>query len=469
MSNKIQTNEIILHPGQEISISAPLEMAKNPNSLHKDLLDFDIIPKNKGLSFLLPIQQITAFLAFFHGFSEVGRISLFLYQREILKFDASEIQFIAGLMIFPQIFKPFIAFFFDSVFSKGKQNIKNWIYGCEIGKICVNFVLLHFVLGRHLFIGIQILRRTLLMSDMILIEFVLGFLTRSKSAKNPLNHENDFPILFIFKSLGAIVGVFLSSKILLIYPIQYPLALSMVCPIFVITFIMLFMPEIQPQQENSVSQTPNFAQLKEFILQKQVGLLLMFVFILNLIPNFNMIINCYLTDILNFSKEELADVIVFSYFITAVVLLVYFKRFISVGAKHFYSISILINIGVNFLMFLVFLRMTSFLGDFEVESVSIISAFFMIFSDFNIPPVLGMISKVCPANLMATSLSIVSCVIHISMHLAEYFGAFLTRMFEIPDQNYEKAWYMSMINNYYLIIVFMMLMVIPMDMKNEKS
>ena len=177
-------------------------------------------------------------------------------------------------------------------------------------------------------------------------------------------------------------------------------------------------------------------------------------------PAFGSLYTFYLKDELKFSNIDFANISAFASILYVIGLLFYYTKLKEIKpAKLFISLIIIAWI-FNCSFFLVVLEIIQNWG-LNVKYFCILTmGIGSMFNELNFMPIIAIWCAICPANLEAVSITIITGLFNMSGILSEYVGGFLIWIIKFDKAEYSKLWIPLLIENGYLLFIFLFLICI---------
>lgn len=436
---------------------------------HQISLEIDpakLINHNRGFS---NPQIIVVIIAITQGLLDIGSLAAFYYQKTELLLEPQTIQLLAGIVSFPWCIKPVFGYICDKLVRKIRK-IKYIVIATSIIRIIGYSMLAHLKPGITLFYFICLINSICAMFENIIAEYILVVGTRRESQINGNKKANQFPIYFGFKALGCLIGGFIGGRILTIY---YPEMNFFICSMIPLITIFVALSYREARIELYEEQRDFMQELeimKQLILQDNVLMMICFVCLINMTPNFDTLINFYLTDHLHFTSTDLANFGSFATLCYILGLILYSQYFKDIQPKKFY-------ISTNFLLWIC--NISFLLVALKVlDAYNIDNKLFCLLSqgatsliaEINFMPLLAIWCTICPVNLEATSITLFTGFINLSNNLSNYLGSFLIWMLSIHKTSYDDIWKAVVIQNGYLLVMMLAVVFVEFpDVGNDEA
>ena len=439
------------------------------NTTSRSLPSTSPSPTPQKPSKILSENLFIIIIAFSHGLYYMSDLAVFLYQKNTLKMEPHTIQLIKGVIGIPWCIKPVFGYISDKLISKfGKS--KNIIYMTCLIRFFLFVLLTLYELSAFYFYLVILLIMMMHVMENVIAEYLLVIKTKEMNRVNQGNGntENQLPIYFGFRATGTMIGTFFSGRIIDAYSVQM---VFFICSLFAFPILILcfcFKEECK-KDESKKNFRAELQIMKKLIFRDKVFKLIIFIFLINLTPDFTMLITFYLTDHLHFTPKDLSNFNTFATFSYIIGLLLYSFYLKNVDPKKFY-------LGTNFIYWLS--NLTFLLVVFDiVKSWGFSNKLFCILSqgfssfigELNFMPILAIWCTLCPKNLEATSITLFTGFINLSNGLSNYFGAFLIWILNIHKTDYNKLWIPIIIQNSYLFILIISILFIEFPDVTEKK
>lgn len=185
--------------------------------------------------------------------------------------------------------------------------------------------------------------------------------------------------------------------------------------------------------------------------------MLMYILFICITPDFGALYTFYLRDELKFTKIDFANIATCFAVLYVIGLMVYYVKLKSVSPSRLFIGLNIISWLFNCSFFLVVLGV--------VESWGINVKFFCMLTmglggmltELYFMPVMAIWCSICPKNLEALSITIITGFINLSNILSEYVGGFLIWLLKFDKRTYSRLWVPLTIENVYMLIVLIFL------------
>lgn len=398
--------------------------------------------------------------AFLQGLFGLAQISIFIYQKEVLKLEPSTIQIAGGLVSLPWCIKPAIGFMLD-------RTVRRWgsTRPVFVGAAAVAGVVFA-VLGRYdLPTWVFLLGCFFLTCCVVVLNIISEYLlcvTSKEESRVSGKPRNNFPIFFGFRGLGGIIGSLAGGRLLDAWGVRFVFRLCSALPVLIVLVALLRQePPPRPQKKRSLRQ--ELKALAELLSRRELLALLSCIFLVHVAPNFDSISAFYLSDIHKFSAADLSDLNSISSLFYVAGLFVYRRWLSHVSARRlFLSSNLLLWLGNVSFMALV-LRW--------VESWGLSPKIFCLLNygvtsfiaELNSMPVYAIWTSHVPHGLEATSVTLLTGAINLSNACGIASGALVAKIFALASGNMQRFSLALLVQNVYLIFVAGILFVIPIE------
>lgn len=405
-------------------------------------------------------KMFVIIIAMSHGLFELASLSTFFYQKNELQLEPQVIQMLAGIIGFPWCIKPVFGYIADQMVKKFKHT-KYIVICTSIIRIIAFTLIAHFKLGVFAFYVICFVNSLCSLFENIIAEYILVVNTKRENELNGNNKGNQLPLYYGFRAGGSLIGNFWGGRIMLHYGSTTTFFICSLIPVGTIFVATAYRerPIVIADSEQRDFRG-ELKVMKRLIFKDKVILLICFICLINMTPNFDMLITFYLTDYLKFSTEDLSNfssVATVCYILGLIVYSVYLK---DIEPRRFF-------IGTNFLLWMC--NMSFLLVVLKVLDVwGIDNKLFCLLSrgatsfiaEINFMPILAIWCSICPANLEATSITLFTGLINFSSNLSNYFGSFLIWVMGIHTNNYDDIWKPIVVQHLYLLVMMLGLLFI---------
>lgn len=188
-------------------------------------------------------------------------------------------------------------------------------------------------------------------------------------------------------------------------------------------------------------------------------MLLLMVFVL-FTPNFTSLYTFFLKDQLKFTDIDFANISAFGALFFAVALAIYYTKLRQVQPKKLF---VTFNI-INWIFSLSFIFVATGVLE-KINHVKVFCVFTVGVTEtikfLYLMPILAIWCQICPKNLEAVSVTLITGIFNFALLLGENFGALLIWLFQFERQDYSNIWVPVLIDNAYLLIILMVLCIAP--------
>ena len=425
-------------------ITVPLADADSTNM--KNMHDFNCYVDAKVFVIIIALT---------HGLLEVGSISIFFYQKLNLLLEPQIIQMLAGIITFPWCIKPVFGYICDNLIRRVRKT-KYIIVATSTIKVITYSIIAHYQPGITLFYLLCLINSTCSLFENIIAEYILVLSTKKESEADSTKKANHFPLYFGYRALGALIGSFSGGKIMSFYKLETNFLICSSIPL-----VTIFMAYIY--KENAMVFDPNedrsfrkeLSRMKQLVLQENVLMMIIFICLINMTPNFDALVTFYLTDHLRFTTSDLSNFSSFATVCYILGLVLYSNYFKDTNPKKFY-------VSTNFMLWLCnisFLLVVLGLLDawgFNYKLFCMLSqGATSLIAEMNFMPILAIWCTMCPVGLEATSITLFTGLINLSNNLSNYFGSFLIWLLSIHKTDFNEIWKAIVLQNTYLLIMML--------------
>ena len=418
-----------------------------------------------------PIDSTTfiIIISLIHGLFDISSLSSFFYQKNILQLEPQTIQMLAGVIGFPWCIKPIFGYMSDSLIKRLKKT-KYLIMISSFIRIILFSILTHMKPGFYMFYAICFINGLCSLFENIISEYTLVVNTKRINDDTKTKGNNQLPIYFGFRAFGGLIGNFLGGRIMKYHSMQMTFFICSLLPFATLTFAFLYNERaVTINEEDERSFADEFEIMKQLLFRDKVLMLIAFICLINMTPNFDMLVTFYLTDYLNFSTEDLANFSSFATVCYILGLLLYSYYFQSIKPKKFY-------IATNFILWI--FNMSFLLVVLKVlDKIGINTKLFCLLSqgatsfiaELNFMPILAIWCSICPENLEATSITLFTGLLNFSGNLSNYLGGILIWSLNIHKTNYDKLWQPIVIQNSYLLVMMVCIAFVEFPDPSQES
>lgn len=393
-----------------------------------------------------------AIIALIHGFYDLAGLSLLYYQKDIYKLDPQFIQLFGALMLLPFGIKPVFGYISDAILNKiGKTRFVFMV--TSAARVLIYFLYLTFDLKLAFFYVLLFSVNLCQLFENIMCEYVLVLTTKKENHERDGKTGNDLPIFFGFKCVGSLCGNFFGGRLIEHYGLKFPFMITSIAPFLVILVACIYNEPKRTVDENSKrSVREEVAIIKQLIFSNGIFSMLVLICLINAAPSFEVLSTFYLIDILKFSTSELANLSTFTTVCYLIGLIAYSQFFKSVNPKHFYLSTNFVYLTIRALFLLVVFKVIAKWGLDEKLFCLLNYGATSFISELNFMPIIAIWCGICPQNLEATAITVLTGLLNLSYGIGEYIGAFLCWTLGINKSNVEKIWLPLLIQCCYLSV-----------------
>lgn len=405
-------------------------------------------------------------LSLMQGLFSIQSLASFMYQKDVLKLEPQTIQFLSGIIALPWCIKPVFGYIFDNLVLRiGKTKYIVYVTSCV--RILIFSMIAFYPVGEIVFyIGFFILSLAALFEN-IICEYTLVITTKRENEINGDGAANHLPIFFGFRAFGTLIGSFFGGRVIKHYGNQRAFFIASILPFINLSLALMYREKPHEETENKRPFKEECKIMYNLVFRDKVLQLILFICLINMTPNFDMLTTFYLTEYLKFSTEDLANFSSFSTVCYILGLLLYSYFFKNINAKRFYITTNFMLWICNLSFLLVVLKILDRFG-IDNRGFCLFSQGVQSFiSELNFMPILAIWCAICPKDLEATSITLFTGLLNFSGNLSNYFGSFLIWVLNIHRTNYDKIWLPIVIQNSYLLI--MMLGIAFIEFPNPKE
>lgn len=388
------------------------------------------------------------------GLFDIVGLAMFMYQKDVLKMEPDSMQLIMGLISIPWCIKPVFGYLIDQILFKIRYT-KYLIIAIEVIRFIVFLILSNFQLNWIQFYIAIFINSCCTLFENIVCEYILVVSTKKENEERGNNNANHLPIFFGFRALGSLVGNFFGGRIIKYHSIRTTFSIASMLPMVNIFFAIFYSEKISQEQPAKKTFSHEIEVMKELLMQENVLLMITFVCLINLTPNFDIVFTFYMTDFLKFTTEDLANfstVASISYVIGLYMYTVFMNK---VKPRTFFISTNFILWIVNFSFLLVVTGLLRKWAWNEKSFCLLTQGVYSLISELNYMPILAIWCSVCPKNLEATSITLFTGLINLSTNLSNYFGSFFIWFFGVNKTNFDKIWLLVVLQNAYLFLAML--------------
>lgn len=398
-------------------------------------------------------------LSIMTGLYTLCSLAIFMYQKEVLKLDPSVIQALAGLLSVPWGFKFVFGYTYDAMVPLIRK-AKNLVLILSVVRILTFAAMYYFTLSTLTFFLLLLVCTVCGLYENIVSECLLVIMTKRENERNPNEKANHLPIFFACRGVGQLVGSFFGGRIISALSIRAAFLITAFLPVIMIVVCLLYdEPEAEPRPARSFRH--EWEVVKSLVMRDKVIPMLLFFGVINATPNFDSITTFYQTDYLKFTMDDLANFTSFStvcYIAGMTLYSLYLRKFDP--RKFFMTTSFLLWV-VNVSFMLVVLGYVTQWG-WSVKLFCLLNfGTYSLISEMNMMPIIAIWCSICPANLEATSITLLTALINFTNNVGVYLGVLLMWALNIEGQQFDRLWILLTIQNAYLIVAIFIILFVP--------
>ena len=402
------------------------------------------------------------------GLYEIGSLPTFMYQKEILKINPESMQLIFGLIAIPWCIKPVFGYIFDEIIFRIKKT-KYIIITSGIIRIIIFSIITHYTVPAWVFYPLCFLMSMCQLAENISSEYKLVVSTKKENEANPDVQANHLPIFFGFRATGSLIGNFCGGRIIKYQSIHTAFFISSLFPFIVIAVALLYKERAENTSQPKKSFREEVNVMKQLIFRDKVLQMILFVCLIHLTPNFDVLYTFYMTDYLKFSTEDLANFSTFASICYINGLLCYSYFFKGVNPKKFFVTTNFFLWIMNISFLLVVLKILDQWGWDNKLFCMLSQGVYSFVAELNFMPILAIWCAVCPKNLEATSITLFTGLMNLSSNLSNYLGALFIWILNINKENYDGMWLPLVMQNSYLLLTMIGIMFVPFPDPREMN
>lgn len=394
-------------------------------------------------------------LSFMTGLYSLSALASFMYQKEILKLSAAQIQLIASIVAIPWAIKFVFGYSYDLIIRKIKKS-KYLIILVSLIRITVLIILYFVKMHWSLFLFLAIVSTFCGLYENIVSECMLVIMTKQENEKLQNQKANHLPLFFGYRAFGQLIGGFFGGRIITYISIKAAFLISILLPIIMIIICLFYKEKDFVPATTQKTFREELYSIQKLLAMDKVVQMIIFVCLINATPNFDAITTFYQTDYLKFTTEDLANFQTFATLCYVIAMVIYsyclqktdpYKLFLS----------------TNFMLWIVNVSFMLVVTDYITNwglSVKLFCLFnsgvYSFISELNFMPIIAIWCAICPRGLEATSITLLTAFINFSSNLGVYLGALIMIIMRIKDGQYGELWILLLIQNLYLIVMIIM-------------
>ena len=436
------------------------------DATEKELLEETMnVSKNKQLiREIINVRSFIIIISFLHGLFDVSNLSVFVYQKNVLGLSPDIIQILTGVIRIPWCIKPILGFVTDKIIKRTRK-VKYMVMVSSVIRIMLFSFLSYTSPGMFVFFTILTLNIICSLFENIVLEYSLVVETKKENEKKQIKTGNQLPIFFGFRAVGGLIGNFLGGRIIQHHSLQLTFFLCACIPVITLTVSYLYREEPVEIDQDDECHSRSFSDelniMKKLIFRDNVFMLIVFVCLISMTPNFDMLITFYLTDYLHFTTEDLADFSSFATVCYIMSLLLYYFYLKHIDPKKFYIVTNFILFMFNLSFILVVLKVLDKWGISTKLFCLLSQGAWTFMAELNFMPILAIWCGICPKNLEATSITLFTGLLNLAANLSNYFGGFLIWLMDVHRTNYDDLWQPIVIQNSYLLFMMICITMVP--------
>jgi Na+/melibiose symporter-like transporter len=390
-------------------------------------------------------------VAFIHGFYDLAGLSLLYYQKDIFKLDPQFIQLFGAMMLLPFGIKPVFGYLSDRMLNQiGKTKII--ISTAALARTVIYLCMFSFDLNIVAFYFLLFFVNLCQLFENIMCEYILVVTTKIENSAGNGGQGNDLPIFFGFKSIGSLCGTFLGGRIIEKTSLKIPFLVTSIMPAAVLFASFLHKEKRREIDFNKRAFKEELAIVKGLVFRNEIKGMIILIFLISAAPSFDVLATFYLIDILNFTTSDLANLATFTTVCYLIGLICYTFLFKKVDPKRFYLSTNFVHLAIRSLFLLVIFKIIANLGLNEKFFCLLNFGASSFIAELNFMPILAIWCNVCPKNLEATAITLLTGILNLALGVSEYVGAFLCWVLGINKTNVEKIWLPLIIQCAYLLV-----------------
>ena len=437
----------------------PSEKEENKNPLSERDRHLALEYTGGGIFESIPIY--IAFQAFFQGLFSLNSLTLFMYQKDILKMGPAKIQFVSGILALPFCIKPVVGYLIDRFITRYSCHSPLFILSAFMQAVILS-LLAHVEFHQTQFFFLYFLFVCCAVVQNIISEYILCVYTQRQSQLCGTS-KNEFPIFFGFRALGSLVGSFFGGRLIKHGSLHAVFYISSFIPVFTMTAALLH-KEMQVTNSNSyrtISQ--ELGVIIRLISQKQLVYLILALALMNICPSFESMTNYFFMEELKFTTEDMADISTASTVAYIIGLIFYYKFLIDYPPARLFLSSNFLLLIANITFLAVVCDVLQKL-DVNIKFFCILnSGFYSFIGELNSMPVMTIWTSYTPPGLEATSVTLLTGISNLTSNISNYTGSFVLYVCEIDAQDLKKVWLALIIQNLYLVVVTCIVYIIPLS------
>ena len=385
------------------------------------------------------------------GLCDIASLAFFIYQKDNLKMEPETIQFLAGIVLIPWCLKPIFGFFFDNIIQKIKKTKYIIIVDSFILMFCY-YILVFTEPSILFFYLIMIVINLAFLFNNIICEYLLVLTTKRENREKGTT-SNHLPVFFGFRAGGSLIGVFFGGRIIKAYSVHTNFFIAGLFPIIIILVAIIYKERDHKHKSQIRTFKEELVVMKNLVFREKVLELILLIFLINMTPNFDMLVTFYMTDYLKFTTEDLANFAALGTVCYITALILYSFYFQNLKPRKFYIVTNFLLWFINLSFLLVVLGVLDRLGISNKIFCLFSVGFGSFVAELNFMPILAIWCAICPDDLEATSITLFTGLLNLSYNLSNYFGSFLIWCLDIHKNNFNKLWVPIVIQNSYLFIM----------------
>ena len=395
-------------------------------------------------------------VSFISGLYSLCSLAFIIYQKDTLKLSPQTVQFYTGIIIMPWSVKPLFGYVIDKILVRVKK-VKYILAISSISRLVVFLTLTYANLSLPYLYALLSINQISAVVESILAEYSLVLKTKEHNKKDNKEQNNQLPIYFGFRSVGALIGNFLGGRIIQSFSPQMTFFICIFFP-FITLFCTICYKEKYVEKEVSYKNIlEDIRGLFSVFKFSRVAPLLVLVCLLIATPDFGTLTTFYITDHLGFSTTDLANFASFGTICSIVGQYLYYHYLVKINPRLFFLTTCLIFWIINNSFLLVVFEIAQNLGVSAKIVIMLIQGATVFLLEMVFMPIITVWISIMPKQLEATSITLITGLINFSANFSAYFGAYLMVLLGIEDKNYNELWKLLVIQSVYYFIILLFL------------
>lgn len=407
-------------------------------------------------------------ISFVIGLFDILSLANFMYQKELLHMQPNQMQLVMGIIAIPWCIKPLFGYLVDQLIQKIKYT-RFMVICLEALRVLVLITLASQNLSTWQFYMLIFINSMCTMFDNIVCEYILVVSSKAENEARGTSNANHLPIFFGFRAMGSLIGNFFGGRIIKYHSVKTAYHIAAYFPLLVLTVAFFYSEPPVRVHAKPRSLGQELAVMKDLLSQNNVLQMILFVCLINMTPNFDVVFAFYMTDFLKFSTEDLANFSTIAAISYIIGLYVYTLISTKIQPRKFFITTNFILLIINASFFLVVSGFLRRMGVSEKAFCLLTQGVYSLVAELNYMPIIAVWCAVCPRNLEATSITLFTGLMNLSSNLSNYFGSGLTWGLGIQKEHFDKVYILVLVQNAYLLFAMLGVLLVRFPQPEEKE